>query len=643
MRIISFSSFCIFMSLCVIAFAQQVSPIVAVNQSGYNLHLPKRFTAPGLNNAPYSITRHNDSKTLYKGTVQKGIGDFSDFRPEGSSEEYQIHVVTPGHGTLHSDPFGIASFWLEKAFLRPALEFMIDNRSVTGTHPSAYGGSPWRDGTYYAFEVPSLVMQWMALAPLYRQLPPTISYTADQQRILNPGFKYIAAPGDRDALRSTRKYFTELDGPVGQTVPDIIQLIHWGIGYYLVNPATADPSGDPLGYRIHPQTIEQLAFFLYAYPSMKEFLTPAFYEKVHATAFEQWEKTGLFEPFRVVGTLKGRECPGHSILPNLLMYEVARRENRPDADRFMKAAYAQTKWVLDSVDFNNPRTTKGQRMSEHKLMTGLVYFYQQYPQKAPKMLKNKINQWVDVVLSRSDNMWDFRRYDDSLWTIPRHGDGLATTHAGWNEPGNLAGFPACALAAASVVTDVRKRKRLEELAWAAQDNLFGRNPLNVSSPAHPNLGFTGLERGWPKHFKDDVCARLELVRGGLSSSVPTEMYPYQPSEDFRHPEGWTAFNASWNVGLAYMSAYQTRLEWRSDNTLELTAPLGVYDDQITVPVEITRPNGSRETITLRTTAKDKSVLTAVLTPASIRQGGVVSFGQGPFVKRLKLRTPKNNQ
>jgi hypothetical protein len=26
---------------------------------------------------------------------------------------------------------------------------MIDCRSVLGKHPSAYGGSPWRDGTYY--------------------------------------------------------------------------------------------------------------------------------------------------------------------------------------------------------------------------------------------------------------------------------------------------------------------------------------------------------------------------------------------------------------------------------------------------------------------------------------------------------------
>ena len=46
----------------------------------------------------------------------------------------------------------------------------------------------------------------------------------------------------------------------------------------------------------------------------------------------------LYDVITVVGTGKGRECPGHSIMPNLFMYEVAKREGLADTDRFLEAA-----------------------------------------------------------------------------------------------------------------------------------------------------------------------------------------------------------------------------------------------------------------------------------------------------------------
>src|SRR5699024_9049067 len=175
--------------------------------------------------------------------------------------------------------------------------------------------------------------------------------------------------------------YRQIDPTIGDHIPDIIQLIHFGIGFYLINPVTSDPSRDTSANRIssriekiHPQTLEQFAFFLYAYPYYKQYFSEQFYKKAHDLAFQKWEETGLFDVIDVIGSGKGREAPGHSILPNLMMYEVAKKEGRSDAEYFFKAAFNQTKWVINQVDWHDPQTTKGQRMSEHKTIPGMVYF-----------------------------------------------------------------------------------------------------------------------------------------------------------------------------------------------------------------------------------------------------------------------------
>ena len=69
-----------------------------------------------------------------------------------------------------SDPFRIDSAWMEQVCMEQAVRFMVDARSVVGTHPSAYGGSPWRDGTYYSYEVPSLVLLYLSNPEYFNQL-----------------------------------------------------------------------------------------------------------------------------------------------------------------------------------------------------------------------------------------------------------------------------------------------------------------------------------------------------------------------------------------------------------------------------------------------------------------------------------------
>jgi hypothetical protein len=244
---------------------------------------------------------------------------------------------------------------------------------------------------------------------------------------------------------------------------------------------------------------------------------------------------------------KGRHAPGHSIQPNLMLYEVAKREGHIDARKYLAAAVEQANWIVENLDWNDPRTTKGHRTSEFKTITGLVWLLQKYPKESPAGLQAKVEEWAGVAISRSDNMWDFRRFDlQEHWTIPK-----------LNEPGNLAGFVAEALAASWVIKDPPTRQRLQEIACAQLDNLFGRNPKMAAAPHHPEKGFPLVERGWPKGHPDNTCARLETTRGSLSASPGSEMYPFNPGGAYRHAEGWVNFNAAWNVALAY-------LKWDSD-------------------------------------------------------------------------------
>ena len=556
-----------------VAVAADSSPrdqhLAALNQVGFETARAKRFTAPlSPDGSRFEIRHVGSPASLFRGVIANHIGDFSAFRAAESDEEYVVAVTGGDLKPGISDPFSIrANLWQEQ-FWQPAVDFMIDARSVVGTHPSAYGGCPWRDGTYYDFIVPSLVLLYQADPARVKTMPVQMNWAADKARVLSTEFKFDAKnPHPEGVMDAVKRYYTEIEPP-RPGAPDVVQLIHWGLGYYLCNPETRDPSGDPLPKQLHPQTLEQFVYLLQAWPELKAWLPESFYQRCRDFTFANWEKVGLLKispmwdaktylkvaelsgPNPTGGFLhpyKGRHAPGHSIQPNLMLYEVAKREGRTDARKYLEAAVVQAQWIIEQLDWNDPRTTKGHRMSEFKTITGLVWLLQKYPKESPAGLQAKIEEWARVAISRSDNLWDFRRFDlEENWTIPK-----------LNEPGNLASFVAEALAASWVVKDPATKLRLQELACSHLDNLLGRNPKLAAAPEYPWQGWPLLERGWPKAFPDNTCARLETTRGSLSASPGSEMYPFNPNGAYRHAEGWVNFNASWNVALAY-------LKWDSD-------------------------------------------------------------------------------
>lgn len=520
---------------------------VCVNQVAYNTDAPKGFTVPtAKKDLRFYVIEKETGKKRFTGRLKDCKGDFSNFKPKQDGKEYFIKVEDKKMGDALSFPFVIGNKAIQKMSYEPAVAFMNDARSLVGSHPSCYGGTPWRDGTYYTYELPSMVLLYLSDKAYFDSIPVTLNWEKDSARILSPDFKKTNDPNDRDALTTLENYYTLLGRPMIVEAPDLVQDIRFTVGWYLLDPITHDPSGDAAGEKMHPQTIEQFAYFLYAYPYMKEFISYDFYKKTLDATLRWWKRVGLFDVITKVGTGKGRECPGHSIMPNLLMYEVAKREKLDYADRFMDAAKNQTKWIIDNADWNIPKFTKGQRMSEHKLVTGLAHFYLNYREHIPEGLYEKIVALAENYVSLSENMWDFRRFDlVDNWTIP-----------GFNECGNIAGFPACALSLAMCLEDSDLKDRVIELAYSHFDNLYGRNPLNAHAANHPNLSFVGVDNGFPYKYKENVCARLEITRGSLSSLPGTEMYPFNPNGKNRHPEGWTAYNAAWNVSLAFLNFFE---------------------------------------------------------------------------------------
>lgn len=533
--------------------------IIAVNQVGYAKDRPKRFTAPLSEDGTLFIVRPaKGGEALFRGEIRGNIGDFSAIKaPDG---ECVIEARGGGLKPGISDPFLIAPDLYQEQFWQAAVDFLIDSRSAIGTHASAYGGCPWRDGTYYDAIVPSLVLFYLSDPERVKAMPKQIDWAAERKRVMAPDFKFTDKdPGARGFMKSVAAYY-ELEPPSADA-PDVVKLIHWGAGFYLVNPATQDPSGDPDKRKIHAQTVEQVAYVVWAWPDLKQWLPESFYQKCRDFCFANWEPSlgiskwwepetylkpeDLTENNPMGGRLhpfKGRHAPGHSIVPNLLMHEVAKREGRADAASYLEAAVKQAEWCVKNLDWNDPRTTKGHRMSEHRTIPNLVWLLQNYPENAPAGLREKINNWADVAISRSENLWDYRRYDmENHWSIPK-----------LNDVGNLLSFPAIATAASWVIDDAAKKARLGQISTAAIDHVFGRNPRLAAAPHKPDFGFTGIERGWPKGYKDNVCARLELCRGSISSAPGSEMFPFNPDGEYRHPEGWVNYGAAWCISLAYL-------------------------------------------------------------------------------------------
>ncbi len=549
----------------------QIVPLY-LNQSGFNLGKPKRFTAPTLTDGTKFIVRSaKGGAALAQGTLRNHVGDFSSFNPEGT-DEYVVEA-----GGLVSVPFRIGQWWMERVTYQDSVDFMIDSRHYVGNEKVACPGSfGWRDDHHFGWELHTLVPQYLSNPSAYERMPRQVRYVK---------------PTDP-------KLWGALEPP-SENAPDLVKLIHWGADVIVTQK---------LG---HEHLKAQLAYFLYAWPMLEPWLPAQNFKAVRDYAFSTWTATASDRKYPYdesddhnllalktrLGTTKGCLPPGFSVQPNLLMHEVAKREKRSDAGLYLDAAFKQADWMIKNLDWNDPLTTKGQRMSEFLTVTGLAHFLKEYPDRAPKGLAAKINEWAKVLIRRSDNLWDFRKLDDhDKWTP------MGEKPQMWNEPGNVVGLPAPILAAVPFISDAKTKQRLEELVWSHFDGMFGRNPVGRHFSFDAPREVEGVEYGWFKFYPGGI-GRLAEARFVIDGSPKNAHYPYHPEVgDIGWTEGWIQFNAAYNLSLSYLAWSETAIEAKASGdqlSIKLTAPLNFdYAKAESATVIVITDSGDRESVTL---------------------------------------------
>jgi len=521
-------------------------PRIYLNQSGFNLGEPKRFTAPTLpDKTRFEIESARGGPVLFSGEVRGNIGDFSAFDPV-SEDEFVVVA-----GSERSVPFRIGMWWLERVTYQRAIDFMVDSRHYVGNWRAACRGSfAWRDDHHFGWELHTLVPQYLSNPSAYARMPRQVRYEAPTEKSLWGALE-----------------------PYRDDAPDLVKMIHWGADVIVTQR---------LG---HEHLKAQLAYFLYAWPWLREFLPEQNYEAVREYTFIAWSQPKADRQYPYdespehdllalktkVGTTKGAYPPGFSVQPNLLLFEVARREHRADAELYFEAAHRQAAWMIANVDWDDPQSTKGQRMSEFLTATGLAHFLREYPDRAPAGLREKLESWASVVIRRSENLWDFRKLTDGPEWVP-----TGPQRTMWNEPGNVLGLPAALLAVQPLLGDVAKRARIDELVYAHFDNGFGRNPTGRHFSYDAPRELEGVEHGWYS-FHHGGIGQLSEVRFVVDGSPKRQHYPYHPEQgNVGWTEGWVQFNAAFNHSLAWLAYANTRVTLRREGDhliAQLVAPL----------------------------------------------------------------------
>lgn len=506
---------------------------VLVNQSGYDVGKAKRATVVNTpDETPFFIKNAQTHETVFEGRIVGCIADFSKLNPDKKTE-YYLEV----NGVL-SYTFTVGNSWMQRVSVPPALAFM--NHARNDAWLPGLTSMAWRDSHQFSFELGSMAMLYMSNPSLHEALPRTICNLE----------------------------LTMFDSLKTQHEPDLIWLMKFGAERYYDFKVNQ-------GHNLHPLIKEQLSFFIYMYPFIKSYVSEDDYRRFRDFTIGEWtssdqtnslkwydipgEAYNLLEVQSVFSGIKGSFPPGHSIIPNLMMYEVVKRDGLGGEEKYLEAAYSNCEFILNHIDITNPYYSKGQRMSEHVIMESLAYFLELFPQLAPEKLKSEINRWADKMIARSANMWDMRMAssvaagdEQDFWTGAAYAkENDAKITALMNEPGNEAGIQAAMFAAARVIDDPQKAARLKEIGISGIDHMFGRNPYGRMFFYDAKRDIEGAHSGWFSMHAVAGNGKLGAVPGRIDASPKEQAYPFNPKADPGYVEGWVAFNTAWNSSIAY--------------------------------------------------------------------------------------------
>lgn len=505
-------------------YYQTTNNPILCSQIGYDSDKSKRATVIGNDGSGFSVA-DSANRVVYTGIVSGGIADFSNVTGSGT---YYLYC-----NGVRSWSFVIGANRMWNVMAEPALDFMDQSRQ-DAWDVGGNTGYAWRDSHQFSFELNGLVMQYMSNPSYYESLTYGI-YKSDECE------------------------YTELQT---QDCPDIIWLMKFAVFRYHDWNVNDD-------IELHALIKAQVAYFLYIYPHISAYVESTWYQTIRDWLIGQWsvttcnkswyEVTGginhnLFTTQAKIGTVKGMLPPGYAIVPNLMMYEVATRDGLSSASQFMTAAEDNIAWLVNSVDLTDPANTKGQRMNEYITFHALTYAYEMYPTHCPNNTYTKIVALANLLISRSNNLWDYTQYQTA-------GDASGASTTVWNNtetqtsglannPGYV-GMMGVYYALARVITDTTIKARLKELAVAHISHGFGRNPLSRCYSYKAISDFNGAKLGWVSQLNG--AGDLNWVTGTLDGSPKEGSFPFDPSASTGYTEGWVAFNSAWNMALAYLS------------------------------------------------------------------------------------------
>jgi len=262
---------------------------VLVNQIGYDVGRSKRATIPNApNGTVFFVINSGTNISEFFGVVQDGIADFSSLNPSVKTN-YYIRCLG-----VESFEFTISKNLMQLASVMPALDFMDQSRQdswETGSN-TGYG---WRDGHQFSFELNSMVLQYMANPAYYDSITNSIHNV------------------DKTEYPSLQ---TQMPGE-----PNLVWLIKFGAMRYY-------DWGKNRNVRLHMLIKGQLAYFLYIYPAISEWVDESFYKDVRDFTIGAWgvsdcsrqwhwvsgSNHNLFALQTLFGGLKGSQPPAHSII-----------------------------------------------------------------------------------------------------------------------------------------------------------------------------------------------------------------------------------------------------------------------------------------------------------------------------------------
>jgi hypothetical protein len=501
-----------------------------VNQAGYNLYEAKRFVCYGApDGTKFQLLYARDSisskaKSLWQGRIIAFSGDFTDFNPLSSKEEYIIRVN--GYGTSH--PFWIADHLMENLSSRLAYQFFIDVRGsqnpVYSDESKVAGGGPSRDGGAYTLET------------LYEVL------------------LYASNPALFDRWH---------DDFNDEEVPDLIKLMLWHAEFGYHHRDYNGPTGGRPYFIGHPgeelqtydyqNTLDHLAAVCAAYSSfLHPYLSEELYQRYRRVCLSKWEDYERDQVVRYyvksskwvdIGWQEFNEMGnvfGQAVFRNLMMYLCEKNEMNGDPEKFLSYARMAAQDMINNWDFNNPRHMWWIRNGEHIAPQALAFFLMVAPEAAPHGTREKLASWGTHMKEKTNNFWHYRKHNDKEWAHPRT-----------KELGNT-GLGGSMFAIAHLLDD----PDLRAVGWSQVNQVFGMNPAEAhySNKSQDRLAINGywkgIETGWP-YAHPHGLGLLGNVRGTLDGTPLDNMFPYTPNQDIKGAnfayatEGWAVTNRAW--------------------------------------------------------------------------------------------------